>query len=276
MAFCSRCGKELRDGLKFCTQCGARLSIEQEDGAHSPAGDFNRAEFEGASASGAGTPPDADDIDERPTAPTIVLGVREKKKRSKRNTAVMAIKWIVLCVVGVGLLVGGIFLYAWLSSNPFRSSSIDGVDNEKYTRMLALVDDVRNPNFEEVIEDLLTKSGSSENYSFVQEYSDKFEEILGDEYTEEEEMFCDCCYFVWYTEYQAKRYEWLSENSGLLNFLYTENASSYRNYADTLYDMLCEADSLTDMRNIKTYCSDHEIIEVAEESTGTSSTDEAA
>jgi hypothetical protein len=149
---------------------------------------------------------------------------------------------------------------AWVMSNPFRSSPVEEVDNEKYTRMMSLVEDVRNPNFDEVIDDLLTKKGKAEDYSFLQEYTDKFNEILGDNYTDEEKLFCDCCYFVWYTEYQAKRYEWLSKNSGLLNSLYTGKANTYRSYADTLYEMLCNADSVTDMNNIKIYCADHEII----------------
>ena len=126
--------------------------------------------------------------------------------------------------------------------------------------MLALVNDVRNPNFDEVIDDLLSKSGKAEDYSFLEEYTNKFKEILGEEYSEEEKLYCDCCYYVWYTEYEAKRYEWYSNNSGLLNYLYVGKANRYRKYADTLYDMLISSKSDTDLKNIKIYCVDHKII----------------
>ena len=99
-----------------------------------------------------------------------------------------------------------------------------------------------------------------QTYSFLEEYTNKFNEILGEEYTEEEKLFCDCCYYVWYTEYEAKRYEWYSNNSGLLNYLYVGKADRYRKYADTLYDMLISAKSDTDLKNIRIYCVDHKII----------------
>ena len=261
MAFCSRCGHELRPGLKFCTGCGAPVP---EDSQQTPPGDFTGGEPDFGNAyadaqarSGdAGAPPPQEDT--RPTAPTIVIAPLPKK--DGRQIAKTVAKTVVGCVLVVALIVGGVWATAWYMSSPFRASPVEEVNNEKYTRMLALVDDVRNPNFDEVIDDLLSQKGKAENYSFLQEYTDKFKEILGDDYTDEEKLFCDCCYFVWYTEYQAKRYEWLSKNSGLLNRLYTNKANTYRGYADTLYKMLIEADSVTDMNNIKAYCTDHEII----------------
>lgn len=274
MAFCSNCGKELRVGVKFCTHCGTAVAhndnyeqpVPQGDGSESfdEASEFNgqradeAADTEPSVNEHSDVPPGAEDIDNRPLAPTIVIA--PPKKKSKNRMVRGIIKTVVGCVLVIAIIIGGVWTTAWFMSNPFRSSPVDEVDNEKYTRMLALVEDVRNPNFDEVIDDLLTKKGKAEDYSFLQEYTDKFNEILGSEYTDEEKLFCDCCYFVWYTEYQAKRYEWLSKNSGLLNSLYTGKANSYRSYADTLYDMLCSADSVTDMNNIKIYCTDHEII----------------
>ena len=266
MPFCSKCGKELRSGIKFCTGCGAEVNIEEEpipQGGASAADPQTSGPASGSgaettgNAAGSSVPP-KEEIDTRPMAPTIVIAPPPPKdgKKLAKTVAKAAIGSVLLVVV----IIAGVWLTAWLMSNPFRSSPVEEVDNEKYTRMLALVDDVRNPNFDEVIDDLLTKQGKAENYSFLQEYTDKFNEILGDEYTDEEKLFCDCCYFVWYTEYMAKRYEWLSKNSGLLNSLYTGKANTYRSYADTLYEMLCSADSVTDLNNIKTYCADHEII----------------
>lgn len=253
MSFCHKCGAELRPGLKFCTGCGTPVIDSQPQPTPSP------DPSAGAQSGGSYTPPPQEEVpDTRPLAPTIVIAPLPEKSRKK--IAMTVVKSFIGCVLVVAIIIGGVWATAWLMSNPFRSSPVEEVDNEKYTRMLSLVEDVRNPNFDEVIDDLLTKKGKAENYSFLQEYTDKFNEILGDEYTDEEKLFCDCCYFVWYTEYQAKRYEWLSKNSGLLNSLYTGKANSYRGYADTLYDMLCNADSVTDMNNIKAYCADHEII----------------
>ncbi len=274
MAYCSKCGRELRPGLKFCTGCGTPAPMDDEQtqqqsdfsgfsGQGESAPDFGDA-FADAPGSGGSTgsagqnPPQGDPVDTRPTAPTIVIAPIEKKDGKK--IAKTVVKTVIGCILVVVLIIGGVWATAWMMSNPFRSSPVEEVNNEKYTRMLALVEDVRNPNFDEVIDDLLTQKGKAENYSFLEEYTNKFNEILGEEYTDEEKLFCDCCYFVWYTEYQAKRYEWLSKNSGLLNALYVGKANTYRGYADTLYDMLCEADSVTDMNNIKAYCADHEII----------------
>lgn len=269
MAFCSKCGAELRPGVKFCTKCGAKC-VYIDDSEPIPQGDgqdvsdgADAGEFTSDSAydNGAAEPPQPEakpENDTRPLAPTIVLA--PPKVRTKQSIAKSVAKTLIGCILVIAIIIGGVWATAWIMSNPFRSSSIEQVDNEKYTRMLALVEDVRNPNFDEVIDDLLTKKGKAEDYSFLQEYTDKFNEILGTDYTEEEKLFCDCCYFVWYTEYQAKRYEWLSENSGLLNGIYVKKATTYRSYADTLYEMLCSADSVTDMNNIKQYCADHEII----------------
>lgn len=270
MAFCSKCGKELRSGIRFCTGCGAEVSIdngftaqpneapENHDASSGATGAESRSGTANAGNSAGSPEPPQQENDNRPLAPTIVIAPPPKKDKKKlaKTVAKVALGSILLVIV----IIAGVWATAWFMSNPFRSSPVEEVDNEKYTRMLALVEDVRNPNFDEVIDDLLTKKGKAENYSFLQEYTDKFNEILGDDYTEEEKLFCDCCYFVWYTEYMAKRYEWLSENSGLLNSLYTGKANTYRSYADTLYNMLCDADSVTDLNNIKIYCADHEII----------------
>lgn len=260
MAFCSKCGKELRGGSKFCTGCGAPVinSDQPEQPFGEGASSAGAENFNAQSAGSGNVPPQSETIDTRPLAPTIVIAPPPQK--GAKNIGKTIAKTVIGCVLVIAVIIGGVWSTAWLMSNPFRSSPVEEVDNTKYTRMLSLVEDVRNPNFDEVIDDLLTKSGKAENYSFLEEYTDKFQEILGDEYTDEEKLFCDCCYFVWYTEYMAKRYEWLSKNSGLLNGLYTGKANTYRAYADTLYDMLISADSVTDMKNIKAYCADHEII----------------
>lgn len=267
MNFCSKCGAELRAGLKFCTSCGAVVRSEGDTAGDQPFDDTtsgtagassHQSAAGGAKSSGATT----EALDTRPLAPTIVIAPIERKSGAKLAKSLA--KGFLGFMVAVAVIIIGVFTTAWFLSNPLRQTQIEEVDNQKYNQMLSLVEDVRNPNFDEIIDDLLTKSGRAENYSFLEEYTAKFTEILGDDYSPEEQLFCDCCYFVWYTEYQAKRYDWLSKNSGLLNGLYTGKASKYRKYADTLYDMLTSANSETDLNNIKIYCKDHDIISTKE------------
>lgn len=264
MAFCSKCGNELREGLSFCTKCGAAVSSGGE-GASSEADSFTTgtaSATQDAGASGAGYKSAGSNtetlVDTRPTAPTIVIGPAPKKDPSRglKSFAKGALGFF----VAVAVIIIGVWTAAWVVSNFETKPQIEEVDDTKSKQMLALVEDVRNPNFDEVIDDLLSKSGKAEDYSFLEEYTNKFTEILGDEYTDEEKLYCDCCYYVWYTEYEAKRYEWFSNNSGLLNYLYVGKANRYRQYADTLYDMLTSAKSDTDLKNIRIYCVDHKII----------------
>ncbi len=271
MAFCSKCGRELRDGLKFCTKCGAVVDADRET---DPQGNAEGNNTTGTGSSSGGSRPEGAQtgyksgassesdtqalVDTRPLAPTIVIGPAPKKDpaRGVKSFAKGALGFM----VAVAIIIIGVFSVALVMRNFKSQTQIEEVDDTKSTQMLALVDDVRNPNFEEVIDDLLSKSGKAEDYSFLEEYTAKFNEILGEEYTPEDKLFCDCCYYVWYTEYEAKRYEWYSNNSGLLNYLYVGKADRYRKYADTLYDMLTSAKSDTDLKNIKTYCVDHKII----------------
>lgn len=264
MAFCSKCGNELREGLTFCTKCGAAVSAGESkassENRNTTTGTGSGANNPGSSGNGYKSSDSETQtlVDTRPTAPTIVIGPAPKKDPSRglKSFAKGALGFF----VAVAIIIIGVWTAAWVVSNFDSKAQIEEVDNDKSQKMLALVDDVRNPNFDEVIDDLLSKSGKAEDYSFLEEYTNKFKEILGDEYTEEEKLYCDCCYYVWYTEYEAKRYEWYSNNSGLLNYLYVGKANRYRKYADTLYEMLTSSKSDTDLKNIKIYCVDHKII----------------
>lgn len=124
------------------------------------------------------------------------------------------------------------------------------VSGQKYERMLSIVDDMRGYSYEQI----MTIDG------YLKDTTDKFTEILGDSYTQTEKDFCDCCYYAWYAEYQAKRYDWFSENSGLLNGLYKGKAKKYREYADTLYQMLVSASTDADLSAIRIYCVENKIV----------------
>ena len=263
MAFCSKCGNELREGLTFCTKCGAAVSTAGRSASSETSETTTGTGSATQHANAAGGYKSAGSetqtlVDTRPTAPTIVIGPAPKKDPSRglKSFAKGALGFF----VAVAVIIIGVWTAAWVVSNCDTKAQIEEVDDDKSKQMLALVDDVRNPNFDEVLDDLLSKSGKAEDYSFLEEYTNKFNEILGEEYTAEEKLYCDCCYYVWYTEYEAKRYEWFSNNSGLLNYLYVGKANRYRKYADTLYEMLTSSKSDTDLKNIKIYCVDHKII----------------
>lgn len=264
MNFCTKCGKELKPGLKFCTGCGTPTEDDICEKTASAGDKYTTGTGSAGNTSGNGggvrSSAGRNEMleDTRPLAPTIVIGPAPKKDPSRLAKSI--VKGGLGFLIAVAVIIIGVWTAAWVVSNFHSQSQIEEVDNAKSKQLLALVDDVRNPNFDEIIADVLNKSGRAEDYSFLQEYTDKFDEILGDEYTEEEKLYADCCYYVWYTEYEAKRYEWLSNNSGLLNYLYIGKADSYRKYADTLYDMLIGAQSDTDLKNIRIYCVDHKII----------------
>lgn len=40
--FCEKCGKEIKDGDKFCPYCGAENKINKEDPSHDIPPDFRR------------------------------------------------------------------------------------------------------------------------------------------------------------------------------------------------------------------------------------------
>lgn len=244
MRVCLKCGKDIRDGADFCTACGAP--------APAPSNPGPTQEAAGASYSASY----ATDV------PLITLAPERNpitKQRLLRTGKMMM--GVLLVIV---LAIAGVFATAYLSTDPFKtnpfSEASEELDDTSYRNCLALVNDVRNENFDQLITDIIQMSGDFENYNFLSVYEGLFKEIVPDD--SEDTMaikFRDCCFMVAYTEFTAKKYENYA-SGGLLAALYVDDADTYRKHADKLWADLNNAQTEAHLDNIIAYCADNDII----------------
>lgn len=166
----------------------------------------------------------------------------------------------------VAVALGVIFLSVWTQNNAISQNAFNEADirTDVHDRCLALVRDVRSNSLDEIMGDVVNSSGVAKDYNFAEEYEKAFDEILGEDYTEMERTFADCCFMVSYTEYWAKLYKHDSEKF-LIGGLYKDKAEKYRRYADQLWDMLCKAETMSDLQAIIDFCANNKIIEVNRE-----------
>lgn len=240
MKTCSSCGSSVRDEATFCTACGAPLKSgaqrSQDYGGEAPV----------------------------TTVPLITLAPMPNsfsKQRAIRygKTTVAVLAVIVLAIAAAAVA-------AWLSTDPFKESGFEEVENDKYRQCLALVRDVRNDNFDDIVEDLVNMSGEAENYNFLTEYEKTFNSVVPDESSTEQEIkFRNCCFMVSYTEFQAKRYENLADKA-LIGTFYLGKADEFRRHADRLWDMLNASQSDAELQEIINYCDENDIIRLKEKS----------
>lgn len=260
MADCIKCGAPLREGAAFCTKCGAEIDLgseqaenarrqrEQKQAEQREREQREREAWEGAQAADAGESGQSMPLSD---IPLIALAPVDRINLAKRLGRIARLVLTVLIVVVLSL--GGIWvavkLRTQIPTNPFTE-----VESTTYSSALMLVNDVRSDAFEAVIEDLIRNEGSAENYDFITDYQEKFKSLLTETSTQEEKDYVDACFYVWYTEYMAQRYEYLSENGGLFKFRYDDDAANYRTYANYVYGVLTTAESSVQLANIKTYC----------------------
>lgn len=258
MRVCLNCGKNIRDGADFCTSCGAP--------APASAPNYNSESAQGADngASSAGFHPGAaahSATGGLTTDVPLITLAPERNPLSKQR--LLRTGKLMLAVVSVIIIaIGGVFAAAYLKvdpnkDNPFVESSLSG---ESYRQCRALVNDVRNENFDLIINDIIQMQGDFKDYNFLMHYEELFEEIVPDDCNDSTAIkYRDCCYFVSYTEFLAKKYENYA-SSGLLAALYLDDAERYRNHADTLWNKLENAQTEEHLQVIIDYCSENEII----------------
>lgn len=229
MKKCDSCGTPLREGVAFCPSCG------------SPVNGTVRG-----------------DNDYAIEVPLITLAPQQNTFSKQR--VIRYIKMIIGMVLVVALALGGAVAAVWFSTSAKRTSNFAEVDNTKYKQCLALVDDVRNDNFNDYVSDIINMDGDAADYNFLEEYEALFKKIIPNEGSSETEiMFRNCCYMVSYTEFVAKKNEMFAQKP-LIGRLFVEKADKYRNHANTLYAMLCEADTDSELQEIIDYCADNDII----------------
>ena len=245
MRVCLNCGKSIRDGADFCTSCGAPAPAPEYTG-------------------GANTQRAADHTQGNITTdvPLITLAPERApmtKQRLKRTGKMLAGVTAVILVV-----IAGIFAAAYLGTDPFKDNPFEAtsesLNNEAYNQCLALVRDVRNDNFDTLINDIIQMEGDFEDYNFLTVYEGLFKEIVPDDSSDPMAIkFRNCCFMVAYTEFTAKKYESYS-SSGFLASLYVDDADAYRAHADKLWEDLNNAQSDAHLQNIIDYCEKNNII----------------
>ena len=234
MKTCPSCGGSIRDEAEFCPLCGRSLS-GSDSGAQRASSDVPAT-----------------------TVPLITFAPKENTLSQQRIKSYGKIAGIVLLVILLAL--GAAAAAAWLQTDPFMQSSSAEIDNDTYNKCLQLVKDVRNDNFDNIVEDLVNMSGDAENYNFLTEYEKLFKGLIPDEgSTDSQILFRNACFMVSYTEFQAKRFENLAAKP-LVGQFYTKKANMFRNWADELWSMLTDADSDADYQKIVAYCDENDII----------------
>ncbi len=193
------------------------------------------------------------------TVPLITLAPMENSFSKQR--VIRYGKAVIASVLVIVLALAGAAVAAWISTNPFKSSPIEAVEDQSYRQCLSLVSDVRNSNFDDIVADLINMEGDAENYNFLQEYEKTFKNIVPDDSDPTAVKFRNCCFMVSYTEFTAKKYKNFSER-GLIGFLYIDDADKYRAYADELWAMLCDADTDEEFQAIIDYCAEKDIIKL--------------
>ncbi|MBE6758873.1 MAG: hypothetical protein E7554_02130 [Ruminococcaceae bacterium] len=148
----------------------------------------------------------------------------------------------------------------YASGNPFEQQPY----RQEYAQCYALVRDVRNDSFDLIIEDVINMEGDFEDYNFLVSYEQQFNEIVPDDSSDQTAiLYRDCCFFVAYTEFLAKKYENYS-SSGLLAELYIDDAEIYRAHADTVWNKLENAQTKEHLQSIIDYCKENDIIYLKE------------
>jgi len=265
MRVCLNCGKNIRDGADFCTSCGAPAPAPAPDpNAGSAQPNTGSSGFDANAAAAAATGGLTTDV------PLITLAP-ERTPLSKQR--LLRTGKLVLAVISVIILaLGAVFAAAYLKvdpnkENPFEESTLSG---ESYLKCRALVNDVRNDNFDLIIDDIIQMQGNFKDINFLSHYEKLFGEIVPDDSSDKVAiMYRDCCFFVSYTEFLAKKYENYA-SSGLLAALYLDDAERYRNHANTLWDKLENAQTEEHLQMIIDYCSENNIIYLKDNSVSTS------
>lgn len=229
---CPKCGDTLREGAEFCPKCGAAVSA-------------------GTASSQMPTGAPVSDV------PFIALAPVEKRSIGKRIGRL--VRMLVSVTLIVALCLGGLWIAAQLRTT-VPTTPFEEVENTTYQNAIALINTIQGDSFDAVIKDVIRGEGAAEGYDIIADYEAQFDALITEESSEEEKAFVEAATYVWITEYQAQRYEYLAENGGLFKFRYEDNAVNYRKYANEVYSMLVEAESSVQLENIKIYCQARNII----------------
>lgn len=233
---CSSCGNPLRDGADFCSSCGAAAPQVTNN-------------------------PTANGSEMVTTVPLITLSPQNNTMSKQRM--IRYGKMLVGVAVVLVLALAAAAVAAWISTEPFKTSAFESIETDSYRECLSLVNEVRNSNFDDIIEDLINMDGKAEDYNFLQQYEQLLKELIPDDSDPTAVKFRNCCYMVLYTEFTAKKFSNYSE-SALFGWIYVDDADQYRIHADTLWEKLNDAKTDEELQEIIDYCRDNDIIYLKE------------
>lgn len=255
MRICSSCGKQIRDEADFCTSCGAPAPAKEykEESTVPPSGEYAAGE----------SPEQGNPQSVAITVPLITLAPQHASFTRKRMLRMGKLAMIVSLVLV--LTIAAVFVVAYLQTDPFKESSFDSVDTSSYRDCLALVADVRNENFDAILDDLVSMSGAADDYNFLNEYERIFRDIIPDDSDQSAVMFRNCCYMISYAEFRARLTKAKSER--FLGFFYIEDADNYRLQADHLWEQINSAQTDEELQAIIDYCEKNEIISLKDNKT---------
>lgn len=176
------------------------------------------------------------------------------------------IKSLIIVTIISAILCGTYYL------KPLIYNPIDDVDSLLYQKSFGIIYRAKSPMFETKLSrtaELVTAENKLKELIFSKDwesdYKTRFNSILDSEkieLTEENKLFLDCAWGVWYAEYTAKSKE-LNSKFGIKNsvietvsgLIFGGSAKKWRMYADNSYDMLFEANSEEDLIMLKSYLS---------------------
>lgn len=139
--------------------------------------------------------------------------------------------------------------------NPFEEP-VAAVKEHK--ECFALAEKIRSMDYESIAGSV--DGEETTGRSFLETYTAKFSQIVPDASSDKTAiMYRNCCCFVSYAEFLAKKYEYYADN-GLLASLYTDDAERYRGHADALWLKLENAQTEEHLQEIIDYCEDTGII----------------
>lgn len=257
MRSCLTCGKTIRDGADFCTSCGAPAPAappEQNSASYQTNPGPSAQQAAGAAAGGVHT-----------DVPLITLAPERTPMSRQRllHTGKLLLGVIAVIIIGIGT----IFASAYLKTDPFKENPFveSSLSGESYNKCRALVSDVRNENFDLIIQDIIQMEGDFQNYNFLARYEELFKEIVPDDSSDPTAiLFRNCCFEIAYTEFMAKKYESYA-SGGLLASLYVDDADRYRTHADELWNRLNNAQTEEHLQFIIDYCAENDIIHLKDQ-----------
>ncbi|MBQ6568940.1 MAG: hypothetical protein IJL87_01645 [Clostridia bacterium] len=171
----------------------------------------------------------------------------------------------------IAVLLVVLIVLTGIKFSPLIVNPVKEVDNSVYRGSFWILYVSKSPVFETKLSqyyDFITSENKLKELfakdDSEAQYREKFAKVIEKkgELSEADKLFIDCAFGTWYCEYMAKTAElnsaWIKKyDKGILkklsDLLYGNNAEEWRLYADDSFDMLKEASTTDDLKELKKY-----------------------